>query len=79
VVFTPNFSIGANVLFASLPEIAKKLGPNYDIEIVEAHHKTKKDAPSGTAKKLAQVLVEATNKQIPTHSIRLGISWVTIR
>ncbi len=72
VVFTPNMSIGMNVLFQILPEIAKKLGPDYSVEIVEAHHKAKKDAPSGTAKKLAQILANATGKEIPAHAIRLG-------
>ncbi len=72
VVFTPNMAIGVNVLFSILPEIAKRLGPDYSIEIVEAHHKGKKDAPSGTAKKMIQVLKEATGKDIPAHAIRLG-------
>jgi len=72
VVFSPNMSVGVNVLFAILPEIAKRLGPDYSIEIVEAHHKTKKDAPSGTAKKFGQVLADATGKEIPIHAIRLG-------
>jgi len=72
VVFSPNMAVGVNTLFSILPEIAKKLGPDYNIEIVEAHHKAKKDAPSGTAKKLAEVLVNATGKIIPMHSIRLG-------
>jgi len=72
VVFSPNLSVGVNVLFTILPEIAKKLGPDYSIEIVEAHHKAKKDAPSGTAKKLAQILADATGKEIPAHAIRLG-------
>lgn len=72
VVFSPNMSIGVNVLFALLPQIALRLGPDYSIEIVEAHHKTKKDAPSGTAKKLSQILAEATNRQVPMHAIRLG-------
>ncbi|MCX5699046.1 MAG: 4-hydroxy-tetrahydrodipicolinate reductase [Candidatus Omnitrophica bacterium] len=72
IVFTPNMSIGINVLFSILPEIAKKLGPDYNVEIVEAHHKAKKDAPSGTAKKLAEVITQVTKKDIPMHSIRLG-------
>lgn len=72
IVFSPNMSIGVNVLFAILPEIAQRLGPNYNIEIVEAHHQAKKDAPSGTAKKFAQILADATKKEIPTHAIRLG-------
>ena len=72
VVFTPNMSIGVNVLFSILPEIAKRLGPDYGIEIVEAHHQAKKDAPSGTAKKMKEVLKEATGKDIPAHAVRLG-------
>ena len=72
VVFSPNMSIGVNVLFTMLPEIAKRLGPDYSVEIVEAHHKAKKDAPSGTAKKMAEVISAATKKDVPMHSIRLG-------
>jgi 4-hydroxy-tetrahydrodipicolinate reductase len=72
VVFSPNMSVGANTLFNILPDLAKRLGPDYSIEIVEAHHKAKKDAPSGTAKKFASILASATGKEIPTHAIRLG-------
>ena len=72
VVYSVNMSVGVNVLFAILPEIAKRLGPDYSIEIVEAHHKTKKDAPSGTAKKFGQVLADTTGKEIPIHAVRLG-------
>ena len=72
IVFSPNMSIGVNVLFSILPEIAKKLGSDYSIEIVEAHHKGKKDAPSGTAKKIAELITQVTKREIPTHSIRLG-------
>ena len=72
VVFSPNMSIGMNVLFSILPEVAKKLGSDYNVEIVEAHHKAKKDAPSGTAKKIAELIAQATKKDVPMHSIRLG-------
>jgi len=72
VVFPPNMSIGVNVLFSILPEIAKRLGLDYSVEIIEAHHKGKKDAPSGTAKKMAEVITQATKKDVPMHSIRLG-------
>jgi 4-hydroxy-tetrahydrodipicolinate reductase len=72
VVFSPNMSVGVNVLFSLLPEIAKKLGPDYNVEITEAHHKAKKDSPSGTAKKLVEVITQVTKKEIPVHSIRLG-------
>ncbi|MDD5116691.1 MAG: 4-hydroxy-tetrahydrodipicolinate reductase [Candidatus Omnitrophica bacterium] len=72
VVFSPNMSVGVNVLFSTLPEIAKRLGPDYSVEIVEAHHKAKKDAPSGTAKKMAEVISQVVKRDIPMHSIRLG-------
>ena len=72
IVFSPNMSVGVNVLFSILPQLALSLGPDYNIEIVEAHHQAKKDAPSGTAKKFAQLLSDVTKKQIPTHAIRLG-------
>lgn len=72
VVFSPNMAIGMNVLFSVLPKIAQSLGPDYGIEIVESHHRAKKDAPSGTAKKLGEVLSGAVKKEIPIHSIRLG-------
>jgi 4-hydroxy-tetrahydrodipicolinate reductase len=72
IVFSPNMSVGVNILFAILPEIAKRLGPEYGIEIVEAHHKAKKDAPSGTAKKFGQILADTTKREIPIHAIRLG-------
>ncbi len=72
IVFSPNMAIGVNLLFNLAGEIAKKLGPNYDIEIVEAHHKAKKDSPSGTAKKLAQGIADATGRNITVHAIRAG-------
>lgn len=72
IVFSPNMSVGVNVLFSMLPEITKRLGPDYNIEITEAHHKAKKDAPSGTAKKIGQILTDATGKQITIHAVRLG-------
>ena len=61
-----------NLLFGLVADAAKKLGPAYDIEITEAHHKAKKDAPSGTAKKFGQVLANVTGKNIPVHAIRAG-------
>ena len=72
ILFSANMSVGVNVLFSILPEISKRLGPDYSIEIVEAHHKAKKDAPSGTAKKFAQVLADIARREIPVHAIRLG-------
>ena len=63
-VFAPNMSVGINVLLKMLPQIARTLGEDYDIEVLEAHHRLKKDAPSGTALKLAQVLADAMGKTL---------------
>ncbi|MEW5692281.1 MAG: 4-hydroxy-tetrahydrodipicolinate reductase [Candidatus Hydrogenedentota bacterium] len=64
VVQSPNMSIGVNLLFKIAPEIAKILGKGFDIEIVEAHHKHKIDAPSGTAKKIAENIASTLGKNI---------------
>ncbi|RLB03911.1 MAG: 4-hydroxy-tetrahydrodipicolinate reductase [Deltaproteobacteria bacterium] len=63
-VLAPNMSVGVNVLFKIVAEVAKYLGDGFDIEIIEAHHHHKKDAPSGTAMKLAEVLAEARGWQL---------------
>jgi 4-hydroxy-tetrahydrodipicolinate reductase len=56
MVWTSNFSTGVNALFWLTRRAAEILGPDYDLEIVEMHHRLKKDAPSGTAKSLAEIL-----------------------
>ncbi len=58
-VISPNMSVGVNVLFKVLGDVARYLGDDYEVEIVEVHHHFKKDAPSGTALKMAQVISEA--------------------
>jgi len=58
-LLSPNMSLGVNLLFKLAAEVAAVLGDDYDIEIMEAHHRFKKDAPSGTAKKLAQEIAKA--------------------
>ena len=63
VVQSPNMSIGVNLLFRIVADVTKVLS-DYDIEIVEAHHNQKKDAPSGTAEKLAQIAAEARDKSL---------------
>ncbi len=57
-VYAPNMSVCVNVLFQLVKKTAAVLGENFDIEIVEAHHRMKKDAPSGTALKLAEMAAE---------------------
>jgi len=58
-LLSPNMSLGVNLLFKLAAETAAALSDDYDIEIVETHHRFKKDAPSGTAKKLAQEIAKA--------------------
>lgn len=74
VVFASNFSVGVNALFWLARKAAEFLGPDFSAEIIETHHKMKKDAPSGTAKTLAEILKAAQKIQpeIPIQSIREG-------
>lgn len=58
IVFAPNFSIGVNTLFWLTKKAAEILGPGFDLEVVEMHHRLKKDSPSGTARRLAEILAE---------------------
>lgn len=76
IVFAPNMSVGVNLLFKVLQDVARVLGDDYDIEIVEAHHRLKKDAPSGTALKMAQVIAEAVNRDLNEVAVyaRKGIT-----
>jgi len=79
-------SVGVNLLFKIVSEVADAI-PNYDVEIIEAHHNQKKDAPSGTALKLAEIIssklnlkhifgrhgnVGARKKEIGIHAVRAG-------
>ena len=62
VVLSPNMSVGVNVMFALVAQAARVLGDAYDVEIVEMHHGKKKDAPSGTAVRLAEVAADALGR-----------------
>jgi 4-hydroxy-tetrahydrodipicolinate reductase len=62
VVLSPNMSVGVNVLFELVRQAAAVLGDAYDVEIVEIHHKKKRDAPSGTAVRLGEVAAEALGR-----------------
>jgi len=73
VVFSPNMSVGVNLLFKMVADAAKTLGGEYRAEIVEAHHVHKKDSPSGTAKEIARIIKEVSGeKDVPIESIREG-------
>ena len=72
IVLASNFSVGVNVLFWLTRKAAELIGQEFNPEIIETHHKMKKDAPSGTAKTLAEILKTAKKKEIPIQSIREG-------
>ncbi len=63
-VQSPNMAVGVNVLFKIAKKVAGILGDGYDIEIVEAHHRMKKDAPSGTALKLGEMVAEGVGRNL---------------
>ncbi|HUB25138.1 MAG TPA: 4-hydroxy-tetrahydrodipicolinate reductase [Tepidisphaeraceae bacterium] len=63
ILQSPNMSLGVNLLMKIVGDAAKRLGDEYDIEIVEGHHRFKKDAPSGTALGLADAILTATGKK----------------
>jgi 4-hydroxy-tetrahydrodipicolinate reductase len=65
IVYSTNMSVGMNVLFALVGKAAAMLGEEYDIEIIEQHHRLKKDAPSGSALTLAQNICQATDRPYP--------------
>ncbi|HEX4639829.1 MAG TPA: 4-hydroxy-tetrahydrodipicolinate reductase [Chthoniobacterales bacterium] len=71
VVLSPNFSVGVNALFWLTRKAARVLGENFDLEVTEMHHRLKKDSPSGTAKKLAEILCEERGLDY-TKNVRHG-------
>ncbi|RKH35611.1 4-hydroxy-tetrahydrodipicolinate reductase [Corallococcus sicarius] len=62
IVAAPNMSVGVNLVIRMAAELARVLGPSFDVEVLEAHHRMKKDAPSGTALRLAEVLADALGR-----------------
>ena len=75
IVFSPNMSVGVHVLFELAQAALQRLGPSYDVEVIEAHHRHKADAPSGTAKRLAELLASVRRQpvgSIPVHAVRAG-------
>lgn len=64
VVASPNMSLGMNLLFRLVEEVVSTLGDDYDVEVVEWHHRNKKDAPSGTALRLADIASKAMGRSL---------------
>ena len=75
ILISPNMSLGVNLLLSLLGGVAKTLGEDYDVEIVEAHHRFKKDAPSGTALALGRAVAQALNRDLDKAGVcgRKGI------
>jgi 4-hydroxy-tetrahydrodipicolinate reductase len=69
LLFAPNMSVGVNVLFRLVGEAARALGNAYEVEIVEMHHRMKRDAPSGTALRLAEVVAGALGLDARASSV----------
>jgi 4-hydroxy-tetrahydrodipicolinate reductase len=68
-VISPNMAAGVNLFFKIVKETAASLGDEYDPEIIEVHHHHKKDAPSGTALKTAQIIAETLNRDLETQGV----------
>ena len=64
VMFAPNMSVGVNVCFKVLDIIARTLGDDYDVEVIETHHRHKVDSPSGTALRLGEVVADALGRDL---------------
>lgn len=69
VVMASNMSVGVNVLWKVIADAAKLLGDGFDVEILEAHHRLKKDAPSGTAMSTAEVLAKALGRNLAKDAV----------
>ena len=72
VAVVANFSVGVPVLLSLIDTALKMLPDGWDIEVVEVHHNQKKDAPSGTAKRLVRAIELHGYSEIPTHALRVG-------
>ena len=69
MIFAPNMSVGVNVLFKIVAEVAAIMGEDFDVEILEAHHRLKKDAPSGTAVRLGEIVAETLGRNYPQDAV----------
>jgi 4-hydroxy-tetrahydrodipicolinate reductase len=69
IVLAPNFSIGVTVALKALALMARALGDDYDVEITEIHHRYKKDAPSGTAQRMGEVVAEALGRDLASTAV----------
>ncbi len=78
-VMSPNMSVGVNVLFKVVEDVSRVLGNDYDMEVVESHHRLKKDAPSGTAMHLAKILADSTGRNLDTDAVYERRGYIGVR
>jgi 4-hydroxy-tetrahydrodipicolinate reductase len=69
VIFSPNMALGVNLLFELVKQVSSVLDDNYDIEIIETHHRYKKDSPSGTANKIAEVIARERGIKLEERAV----------
>jgi 4-hydroxy-tetrahydrodipicolinate reductase len=69
IVFSPNMSVGVNVLYRLIADASRALSDGYDIEIVETHHRHKVDAPSGTALRIGEIVAAATGRDFDANAV----------
>jgi len=69
IVFSPNMALGVNLLFDLVKKVSSVLDDEYDIEVIETHHRYKKDAPSGTAKKIAEIIAKERNIKLDDKAV----------
>jgi 4-hydroxy-tetrahydrodipicolinate reductase len=69
IAFAPNFAVGVNVLFKLIDVAARALGDDYDVEIIEAHHRHKIDAPSGTALRMGEIVAAALGRDLARTAV----------
>lgn len=72
LLYSSNFSLGVNLMFKIVRDLAEKFPKDYDVKIIETHHKMKRDSPSGTAKNLAGIIEEIRQEKPEVFSLRAG-------
>lgn len=78
-VMSPNMSVGVNVLFKLVADVSRILSKDWDMEIVETHHRLKKDAPSGTAMRLAKILADSTGRNLEKDAVYERRGYIGVR
>ena len=75
-IISPNMSIGVNLMFKLISSAAEVLKDEYDVEMIEAHHRMKKDAPSGTALRMARILADTLNRDLEKVGVYQRKGWI---